>query len=844
MPCRGRSYSAQDYSDTIDQLTEIISKFSASHNIILAGDMNGSIHREPPNIHDVALRNFLENFDLLPSQDYPTSPTFHHHDGISEAVIDYILLDKRLGCQAGTIRNLQEHPKNTSDHSPVTASLRISIPDKCQPLTSRYGRQRIKPQWKRCNSQLYRETVARYLQKSHCSKPNNTSDSMKQLCTALEKATNAAIPKQRGRKKAPSKGPWTSEIAEASRLAKCAFRTWKLAGRPLDSDDPSRLMMKTQKRNLRRLQRSWHAQSRSDLYKRIMDAAENDQQLFYQLVRKQRRIRSEVTPYIIVEGQKYHSHINILEGWKKHFKKLATPRDKPHFDNHFYKQVNEEISFVKDSMMEDSKTEAPGVTERQVARALMSLKNNKAPDSFGLMAEHLKLGGHPVVSFLTTLFNEIIESGHIPDSMKTGIIIPVLKKNKDHTLPGNYRGITITSTIAKVLESSLFDTINSTFKQCPLQRGFTKGVSPTYAALLVEEAINEARDLGTPLAVATLDAEKAFDLVWHDGLLRKLYHLGMPAKILQVIAELQTAATSSVQWNQGYSEEFQVLQGIRQGAKLSPTLYKIYVDNAISTLLHNRIGASIGSIHVGSPTVTDDIALVADSPVDLQTALHFMHGNSSKDRSTFNSTKSEVVIFNSVRSREPQSWSLGQHEIEESTSAIHLGIHRDNKRNFNILDRIQTGRRALYSLMGAGLHGKHGISPVVSGKMYQTFVRPKVIHGLEAVQLNNKEKKLLENFECNIFKQLQTLPDRTSTTAVYVLMGIPPITSIIEKNAINLLINIFRSPETTEYQMIHRQLAMKNHESSSWVTHIRNLLAKYNLPSAFDLIQNPPTKNA
>ena len=192
------------------------------------------------------------------------------------------------------------------------------------------------------------------------------------------------------------------------------------------------------------------------------------------------------------------------------------------------------------------------------------------------------------------------------------------------------------------------------------------------------------------------------------------------------------------------------------------------MDNAISTLLHNRIGASIGSIHVGSPTVADDIALVADSPVDLQAALHFMHGNSSKDRSTFNSTKSEVVIFNSVRSREPQSWSLGQHEIEESTSAIHLGIHRDNKRNFNILDRIQTGRRALYSLMGAGLHGKHGISPVISGKMYQTFVRPKVIHGLEAVQLNNKEKKLLENFECNIFKQLQTLPDSTSTTEVYV----------------------------------------------------------------------------
>jgi hypothetical protein len=546
----------------------------------------------------------------------------------------------------------------------------------------------------------------------------------------------------------------------------------------------------------------------------------------------------------VVDGQDYHSHSDILVGWQRHFSKLATPTHKPHFDPDFYDQVSLETAYIKQLMTAPPSGEMTPVSEAQVHKAIYSLKDNKAPDAQGLMAEHLKLGGRPVITFLTSLFNKIIQAGFIPETMRAGTVIPILKKSKDQTLPGNYRGITITSTIAKVLESTLLNVIESSFRQCPLQRGFSRGVSPSYAALLVEEAINEAKDLAHPLAMATLDAEKAFDVVWHDGLIRKLFHLGIPTHLLQIISQLQTEATSCVQWNQDISEEFQVLQGIRQGAKLSPLLYKIFVDNAISLLHENQVGASIGCIHVGVPTVADDIAIVADSPVDLQTALHFLYENSKKDRSSFNSSKSEIVIFNSKKSRIPQTWMLGLHPIPESSSSTHLGIHRDVNGCYNIADRVQIGRRTVYSLLGAGLHGRRGVSPVVSCKMYVTFVRPKVIHGLETVQLNNKEIHLLEAFEIKLLRQIQSLPDRTASVAIYILLGIPPITSIIEKNAINLFMNILRDPDSVEHLVITRQLAMKDYESRSWTVYVRNLLRKYNLPSAYDLLLDPPHKAA
>ena len=68
--------------------------------------------------------------------------------------------------------------------------------------------------------------------------------------------------------------------------------------------------------------------------------------------------------------------------------------------------------------------------------------------------------------------------------------------------------------------------------------------------------------------------------------------------------------------------------------------------------------------------------------------------------------------------------------IEEVQSTKHIGLIRQSEGE-NDISRIQKGRRTMYALLGAGLHGKNGINPEVAHKIYVTFCRPRITYGLE-----------------------------------------------------------------------------------------------------------------
>ena len=85
------------------------------------------------------------------------------------------------------------------------------------------------------------------------------------------------------------------------------------------------------------------------------------------------------------------------------------------------------------------------------------------------------------------------------------------------------------SILGKVLEKVLQKRTEEllTINQSCLQRWFTKKSSSVNAALLISEVQNKAKDRGEFLSLVTLDAAKAFDVVWQASLLRKIYHEGV-----------------------------------------------------------------------------------------------------------------------------------------------------------------------------------------------------------------------------------------------------------------------------------------------------------------------------
>lgn len=200
---------------------------------------------------------------------------------------------------------------------------------------------------------------------------------------------------------------------------------------------------------------------------------------------------------------------------------------------------------------------------------------------------------------------------------------------------------------------------------------------PLNPGITSTEAICEAKDNGVEMGFTTLDAEKAFDVLGHEHLMCKLFHDGLMVDLWNFIRIVQTESITKIKWRGKLGDIFSSRQGIRQGSKLSPSLYKRYNNQVLNTLTTHNSGATIGTTFIGAPTVADDIALIAFSPTDLQCALNIVANETAKDKVTINLSKRAVIIYNANKQREKQEWKLGENQIEEFDSTTHISIVRE-----------------------------------------------------------------------------------------------------------------------------------------------------------------------
>jgi len=127
-------------------------------------------------------------------------------------------------------------------------------------------------------------------------------------------------------------------------------------------------------------------------------------------------------------------------------------------------------------------------------------------------------------------------------------------------------------------------------------------------------------------------------------------------------------------------------------------------------------------------------------------------------------------------SRNDLNWSLGDNLIYPSNETTHLGLIRAELKDndLNIEGRLSIARRTMYSLMNTGLHGTNGLNPQTSYKIYQCYVMPRLLYGLEILPLNQKQLDILSRSHTKTLHALQALPTRTATCAVFLLLGKAP----------------------------------------------------------------------
>ncbi|CAC5412024.1 unnamed protein product [Mytilus coruscus] len=163
--------------------------------------------------------------------------------------------------------------------------------------------------------------------------------------------------------------------------------------------------------------------------------------------------------------------------------------------------------------------------------------------------------------------------------------------------------------------------------------------------------------------------------------------------------------------------------------------------------------------------------------------------------------------------------------------------------NLNIDARLSIARRTLYFLIKTGVHGSNGLNPATSFKIYQCYVLPRPICGLEILPLNNSQMDKSNKFHLKNLKSFQSLPIRTASCAVLLLIGALALEAEIHKRQLTFLHNVLSCENNTIRDLSERQILMNMQNPTSFFNKIESLLSSsYEVPEITALQQCLPTK--
>ena len=172
-----------------------------------------------------------------------------------------------------------------------------------------------------------------------------------------------------------------------------------------------------------------------------------------------------------------------------------------------------------------------------------------------------------------------------------------------------------------------------------------------------------------------------------------------------------------------------------------------------------RNATRIGPVICVAPTSADDCTVGADTPEVLQSLLDIGVDNSKMERYILQPVKSVILeILNKLQrcSRESNTtWDLDGVQMPKVDKSMHVGICRSSDTGESaVTENVKKARRTMYSLMSAGLHGENGLDPETLLHLYQIYVLPVLLYGMEVVFPRPKYMEVLEKFNKHNLKHI------------------------------------------------------------------------------------------
>ncbi|GBP08248.1 RNA-directed DNA polymerase from mobile element jockey [Eumeta japonica] len=254
---------------------------------------------------------------------------------------------------------------------------------------------------------------------------------------------------------------------------------------------------------------------------------------------------------------------------------VSPPHDIAHINS-----IEEEV-LQKTSL--EPKDDLTPVSLSEVQLLVKSLKTRKAPGLDGVSNKANKCFSQPLLSLLVAIFNACLQNCYFPSVWKEAEVISIHKPGKPRDLPASYRPISLLSGLAKLFERVLKTRLsNHLFGKGLIideQFGFRPAHSCPQQVLRPVEYVMEGFKTKQKTVSVFFDVAKAFDRVWHAGLVHKLYSLEVPDRLIFIIQNFLYNRYFTFRHERTHSTRRLIRAGVPQGSGLSPLLYSAYTND-------------------------------------------------------------------------------------------------------------------------------------------------------------------------------------------------------------------------------------------------------------------------
>ena len=463
------------------------------------------------------------------------------------------------------------------------------------------------------------------------------------------------------------------------------------------------------------------------------------------------------------------------------------------------------------------------ISTNDIVSLVCKLNPNKAAGSDGISAQMLLLCGDSVALPLQIIFNNVLLTGIYPSIWKLANVTPIHKKN-DKQIISNYRPISLLPICSKIFEKIIFNHLYNFFNTNNLitnkQSGFRPGDSTINQLLDLVDSIHQSFDAYPTLEVRAvfMDISKAFDKVWHDGLIFKLKQNGVSGSLLKLFEDYLSNRKQRVVLNGSASDYKDIRAGVPQGSVLGPLLFLIYI-NDLEENIKSQIRFFADDTMLFSTVEKNPATTANELNQDLETISQWAY----QWKMEFNPdpTKQATELLFSCKKNPPIHPPLffNGSVVTKVNEQKHLGLILDEKLSFrsHVNEKITKTKK----IIGMIRHLSKYLPIKTLVLMYKSLVRPHFDYGDIIFHIPPQNNGAFGNNNANGNRQLNVLMAKiesvqyqatlaitgtwqgTSKIKLYKELGLE---SLSDRRSVNRVLQIFKIKNNLTPEYLREQL--------------------------------------